>query len=109
MSFSKDKQGHWRGKCTVQSCDCGSFLVEDATKVRCDYCDHVPVKHVKVLRSCTSEQCGCQSYDEDDEEGTCSYCGDSIKDHPAIIGKSTHFKSLCTYEAYNGTVFFSIW
>ena len=73
----KDKQGISRGKCTTPGCECSEYTAPQDTKgVRCDYCDHVPVKHLKIIKlgACS---CGeCDNYESEDPWSytKCGYC-----------------------------------
>lgn len=74
----KDKQGITRGKCIVVDCECTEYVKsQDSGGVRCDYCDHVPVKHVKMIKLGACTNCKeCPSYESEDSGSysDCAYC-----------------------------------
>ena len=78
----RDRQGKWRVKCGFKACDCEEYFVEDAKKIRCDYCNHSPADHCWLgpCKECEEDEDiegGCTKYEEDDDEnedGVCSYC-----------------------------------
>lgn len=74
----KDKQGVDRGKCTTPGCECGEYMApQDSKGARCDYCDHVPVKHLKMIKLGACSGCGeCAGYESEDRASypSCSYC-----------------------------------
>ena len=73
----KDKQGIIRGKCMIPGCECNEYMApQDTQSVRCGYCDHAPVKHLKMIKlgACS---CGeCDSYESEDPWSypMCGYC-----------------------------------
>ena len=77
----KDVQGVMRGKCNKDDCDCREFMTSSEGRVRCEYCDHTPVEHVRIIElgECLSSQCNgtnCPKYmsDSPTEYTACAYC-----------------------------------
>ena len=72
----KDRQGIIRGKCTTPGCECSEYMTpQDSSSARCEYCDHVPVKHVKMIKLGACMKCQeCDKY-ETEEPGSYSNCG----------------------------------
>lgn len=72
----KDRQGIIRGKCTAPECECREYMTPvNSNGARCDYCDHVPVKHVKMITLGACLKCKeCDKY-ETEEPGSYSNCG----------------------------------
>ena len=79
----KDKQGINRGKCN--SCECEEYIApgqnspEKPRKIRCDYCNHTPVEHVKIIALGKCSICApgnCDKYESEDPNSytNCSYC-----------------------------------
>ena len=85
----KDKQGVTRGKCTISGCECTDYMKpQGSTGVRCDYCDHSPVKHVRTvtLGACTKcKECPCYESDAKSEDDRsypdCEYCDCPARHH----------------------------
>lgn len=86
----KDIQGIQRGKCN--KCECEEYRspppdksTGKCVKLRCEYCDHTPVEHVKmVMGGC--KKCGednCEKYESEDPNSytDCQYCGCEAKHH----------------------------
>ena len=72
----KDRQGIVRGKCIAPQCECSEYMApQDSRGARCEYCDHVPVKHVKIIELGACMKCKeCDKY-ETEEPGSYSDCG----------------------------------
>lgn len=89
----KDVQGINRGKCN--QCECDEYRQpppeQDSSSVqhlrlRCEYCNHTPVEHVRLIElgGCTS--CGpdnCDKYESEEKNSytACGYCGCPAKCH----------------------------
>ena len=81
----KDVQGEMRGKCN--KCECKEFMSAEG-RVRCEYCDHSPADHVRIIElgKCLSPQCNgvnCKKYmpENDTEYSNCQYCECESKYH----------------------------
>lgn len=80
----KDKQAINRGNCTVPDCECTEYMKPQDTGVRCDYCDHAPVKHVKIIELGACTKCDeCPSYESENagSYSDCEYCECPAKCH----------------------------
>ena len=82
--MGKDIQGVMRGKCNACS-ECEEYLapVKDGG-ARCDYCNHTPTEHVKLIKLGACEQCGdCEEYMSEKQNcyTKCEYCGCSAIKH----------------------------
>lgn len=80
----KDKQEINRGNCTVPDCECTEYMKPQDTGVRCDYCDHAPVKHVKIVELGACTKCKeCPSYESETvgSYSDCEYCECPAKCH----------------------------
>ena len=93
----KDIQGVQRGKCNSPDCECeeyrtassdGRAIGGDSTsrKLRCEYCDHTPVQHVKIIELGECKTCGKDGYDKYEFEdpnsySDCAYCGCGASQH----------------------------
>ena len=84
----KDIQGIMRGKCT--SCECEEYrtLAEPqmAASLRCEYCNHTPGEHIKIIELGACTECGeeeCSKYVSEDSKGytDCAYCGCGANKH----------------------------
>lgn len=90
----KDIQGIQRGKCN--KCECveyrppppppGAEAHGKPVRLRCEYCDHTPVEHVKIIQLGECKQCGkdnCEKYESEDPNSytDCQYCGCEAKHH----------------------------
>eukprot|EP00731_Ephydatia_muelleri_P002148 Em0001g2148a len=78
-----DVQGTVRGKCNKCS-ECKVFMVTSKGQIRCEYCDHTPTDHVRIIKlgACTS--CNdCKEYmpESPTEYSDCQYCGCSSACH----------------------------
>ena len=100
-SSMKDVCGVERGKCTA--CKCKAFTCMTPGGVRCEYCDHTPGQHVKIveLGECLSPRCSggnCMKYMSESraENSTCLYCGCEASDH-----KASHGQTRKCYRAFN--------
>ena len=82
----KDIQGINRGKCNC--CECDEYRhppPEDSSdvqylKLRCEYCNHTPVEHVRLIELGACMKCGadnCEEYESDEKNcyTVCGYCG----------------------------------
>ena len=77
----KDVQGIQRGKCNSPGCECEEYRTNsDASgKCRCEYCDHSPVQHVKIIelgecKSCGKDNCEKYEFENPNSYGNCAYC-----------------------------------
>ena len=81
----KDVQGIQRGKCNT--CDCEEYRSPPIPgQLRCEYCDHTPAEHVRIVELGACKQCGeddCDKYvsDEPNSYSDCQYCGCSANQH----------------------------
>ena len=77
--MGRDIKGIVRGKCN--SCDeCDEYLPpqEGQQSVRCDYCNHTPAEHVKIIKLGACTGCNdCEEYMSEKETSytKCGYCG----------------------------------
>lgn len=81
----KDIQGVQRGKCN--SCECEEFRASPNPQyIRCEYCNHTPGEHVKIVELGACQKCGqdnCDKYVSEDPNSytDCQYCGCSASCH----------------------------
>ena len=77
----KDRQGVLRGKCSECN-ECNEY-VKPVEGARCDYCDHVPTKHVEIIKLGTCKCGDCDEYlsEEKFSYTDCEYCGCKAADH----------------------------
>ncbi len=87
----KDIQGILRGKCN--KCECEEYRCPppdekagEAVRLRCEYCDHTPVDHVKIITLGACKQCvdhGCDKYESESTTSytDCQYCGCGAQHH----------------------------
>lgn len=84
----KDIQGIQRGRCN--KCECEEYRCpppdSSAGRLRCEYCDHTPVDHVKVVPLGACKKCGednCDKYEPENPNSysDCQYCGCAAKYH----------------------------
>lgn len=78
---AKDKQGVERGKCNT--CDECDEYTPPKTGARCDYCNHTPVDHVKIIKLGSCKKCECQEYESGSKNSytDCQYCECMASDH----------------------------
>ena len=78
-----DVQGTVRGKCNKCS-ECKVFTVTSKGQVRCEYCDHVPTDHVRIIKLGACTHCNdCKEYmpESTTEYSKCMYCDCLSMDH----------------------------
>ena len=81
----KDIQGVQRGKCT--GCECEEYRPPPtAGHLRCEYCNHTPAEHLKMVELGACKQCGkdnCDKYVSEDPNSytECQYCGCAASQH----------------------------
>lgn len=88
----KDIQGVQRGKCN--KCECEEYMCPPpgdkssggAVRLRCEYCDHTPVDHVKIIPLGLCGKCGqdgCDKYESESPNyySDCQYCGCAAQYH----------------------------
>ena len=80
----KDVQGVQRGSCN--SCECIEYRApEESGRFRCDYCNHTPAEHVRIveLGGCKKSDCDCDKYASEDPNSytDCQYCGCPASQH----------------------------
>ena len=79
----KDRQGVMRGKCN--SCDECEEYIAPKEGARCEYCNHAPVEHVKIIKLGGCKKCGedCTEYVSGRETcyTDCEYCGCKANEH----------------------------
>jgi len=81
----KDIQGIQRGKCN--SCECEEYRAPSAPGVlRCEYCNHTPGEHVRMVELGACTKCGkdnCDKYVSEDPNSytDCQYCGCGASHH----------------------------
>jgi len=81
----KDIQGIQRGKCN--SCECEEYRAPSASGVlRCEYCNHTPGEHVRMVDLGACNKCGkdnCDKYVSEDPNSytDCQYCGCGANHH----------------------------
>ena len=81
----KDIQGIQRGKCN--SCECEEYRAPvESGRLRCEYCNHTPGEHVKIIELGACRSCGqddCDKYVSEDPNSytDCQYCGCSANSH----------------------------
>ena len=72
-----DRQGVMRGKCNC--CDECEEYIPPKEGARCDYCNHTPVDHVKIIKLGACKTCGeeCEEYlsAKTNCYTECQYCG----------------------------------
>ncbi len=76
----KDIQGVQRGKCNT--CECEEYRTSPTQpgQLRCEYCNHTPGEHVKIIELGACSSCGkehCDKYQSEDPNSytDCEYCG----------------------------------
>ena len=77
----KDIQGVQRGKCNT--CECEEYRTSPKPQpgqLRCEYCNHTPGEHVKIIELGACSSCGkeeCDKYQSEDPNSytDCAYCG----------------------------------
>ena len=95
----KDIQGVQRGKCN--SCECEEFRASpDPRHLRCEYCNHTPGEHVKIVELGACQKCGqddCDKYVSEDPNSytDCQYCGCSASCH---AGADACELNLCVFR-----------
>ena len=78
--MSKDIQGMRRGKCNTCE-ECEEYIPpKEGHGARCDYCDHTPVEHVRMIKlggctSCGEEECEEYISSKQNSYTECQYCG----------------------------------
>ena len=89
----KDIQGIQRGKCNWSGCECEEYRTSPSGessgasgRYRCEYCDHPPVQHVKIIELGACKSCGkdnCEKYEFDDPNSysNCAYCDCPANQH----------------------------
>ena len=81
----KDVYGDQRGKCN--SCSCREYLApSEPEHHRCEFCNHTPNEHVKIIDLGPCEKCGqggCDAYESEDPNSytDCQYCGCPAQHH----------------------------
>lgn len=82
----KDVQGIQRGKCN--SCECEEYRTspQQSSNLRCEYCNHTPVEHVKIIElgaciSCGKDECNKYQSEDPNQYTDCAYCGCSAQGH----------------------------
>ena len=90
----KDVHGIERGKCT--QCECNEFTCETPGRVRCEYCDHPPGRHVRIveLGECLNPECiesggNCRKYEAEGiyAGSSCAYCGCEARSHKELSSR----------------------
>lgn len=77
----KDVQGVLRGKCNEDYCDCEEYYPpSDGKGLKCEYCDHVPARHVRIIplgpcRKCGKDECDKYTPEKETSYSECQYCG----------------------------------
>ncbi len=77
----KDVQGIQRGRCNAACCECEEYRTSSQSSlVRCEYCNHTPVDHVRIIVLGACSSCGkddCNEYQSEDPNSytDCEYCG----------------------------------
>lgn len=89
----KDIQGIQRGRCNSPGCECEEYRTSPtgessgaSGRFRCEYCDHTPVQHVKIIELGACKACGkdnCEKYEFDDPNcySNCAYCDCPASSH----------------------------
>ena len=81
----KDVQGSLRGKCNQPGCDCKGYEIPGryTHHRRCEYCDHTPTQHVKIIELGECQECDCEKYEPEDpcSYTGCAFCGCSATRH----------------------------
>ena len=86
----KDKHGVQRGQCGVGDCECEQYRRpppdSTANKHSCEYCNHLPGKHLKIVPLGACSSCGqgnCTRYEPENDwsYSECQYCGCDAKCH----------------------------
>lgn len=83
----KDVQGIQRGKCNDPGCECEEYIAHKGSgSLRCEYCNHTPAQHVKIIALGACSSCGkdnCASYESEDPNKytDCEYCGCKAECH----------------------------
>ncbi len=95
----KDIQGSQRGKCNT--CECEEYRTSPTQpgQLRCEYCNHTPVEHVRIIELGACSSCGkdeCDKYQSEDPNSytDCEYCG-----CPAHMHAGADKRKNCTYRS----------
>lgn len=82
----KDIQGIQRGACN--KCECEEYRCppQEGARLRCEYCDHTPVDHVRMITLGACKLCGddcCEKYESEtpNKYTDCQYCGCGAQHH----------------------------
>ena len=99
----KDVQGVQRGKCN--SCECIEYRrPEESSRHRCEYCDHPPTQHVKIIElgACKTKDCDCDKYASEDPNSytDCQYCGCPASQHKGTEARKTLIQKLSDILSY---------
>ena len=105
----KDRQGIIRGKCTTLGCECSEYMTpQDSNSARCEYCDHVPVKHVKMIKLGACLKCKeCDEYatEEPGSYSNCGYCECPAQHHQGAEKCNKRHICICIFVFYFNVVF----
>ena len=92
----KDIQGVQRGKCNT--CECEEYRTSPTQpgQLRCEYCNHTPGEHVRIIALGACSKCGkdeCNKYQSEDPNSytDCEYCGCPAHTH-AGADKRTYIR-----------------
>lgn len=88
----KDIQGIQRGACN--KCECEEYRwwcppadssAGEGARLRCEYCNHTPVEHVRIIPLGACKKCGedCEKYESEtpNKYTDCQYCGCGAQHH----------------------------
>lgn len=90
----KDIQGIQRGECN--NCECEEYRSPPPEKtsdgvgvrLRCEYCNHTPAEHVRIIplgacRQCRAQGDSCEEYESEspNKYTDCQYCGCGAQHH----------------------------
>ena len=85
LKAMKDKHGIQRGHCNEGNCECEQYWPppqgSTGGKLYCEYCNHLPGKHLRVVHLGACSGCGqknnCTKYEPENDwsYSKCQYCG----------------------------------
>lgn len=90
----KDRQGIMRGKCN--GCEECEEYIAPKEGARCDYCNHTPIDHVRIIKLGACKRCGpseCSEYVSGEKSSytDCQYCGCKAMDHTGAEKRMHNF------------------
>ncbi len=102
----KDIQGINRGKCN--ECECEEYRAPpEPGRLRCEYCNHTPADHVRIvaLGACKCGKCDTYISDKPNEYTECQYCDCDASEHAGaekrkLVDVDTYTALIMGYTSY---------